>query len=61
MTTLLSCVMLARRHKFIKRIVISAAALAGLYLCLLLILLPLLERALGLGVYQKSTGVYRNR
>ena len=37
----------------IKRIVIWVAALACLYLGLVLILLPLLEHILGIGVYRK--------
>jgi hypothetical protein len=37
----------------IKRIIIWVAVLAGLYLGLVLILLPLLEHILGIGVYRK--------
>jgi hypothetical protein len=42
----------------IKRIVIWVAVVACLYLGLV-ILLPSLERILGIGVYQKGTGVYQ--
>jgi hypothetical protein len=42
-----------------KRIVIWAAVLACVYPGLVLILLPLLEHVLGIGVYQKGIGIYR--
>lgn len=41
-----------------KRIVIWVAVIACLYLGSVLILLPLLEHVLGIGVYQKGTRVY---
>ena len=55
---LLEFAMLARQHNLIKRIGLWAAVLACLYLGLVLILPPLLEHILGIGVYKKSTGVY---
>ncbi|MBB5056664.1 preprotein translocase subunit SecY [Granulicella aggregans] len=43
----------------IKRIFMWLAVIACLYLGSVLVLLPLLEHILGIGVYQKGTGVYR--
>lgn len=43
----------------IKRIVKWVSIIACLYLGSVLVLLPLLEHFLGMGVYQKGTSIYR--
>jgi hypothetical protein len=44
----------------IKRIVVGLVVVACLYLGSVFILLPLLEHILGIGVYEKGTGAFRN-